>query len=113
MEPFAGIGMNAFCAETAEEAGRLDAPRRASTLAFQSGRRERFASYEEAEAFLAEHRDDPRMASVIARGLTGDAATVRSGLEAKLASTGADELFVMAVGPTLEDRVRSLELMAG
>ena len=111
--PFAGIGMIAFCAETAEAAQRLDAPRRASTLAFQSGRRERFASYEEAEAFLSQHRDDPRMTSVIARSLTGDAATVRSGLEAKLASTGADELFVMAVGPTLEDRVRSLELMAG
>ena len=27
--------------------------------------------------------------------------------------TGADELFVMAVGPDLESRVRSLELIKG
>ena len=28
-------------------------------------------------------------------------------------ATGADELFVMAVGPNLESRVRSLELIKG
>jgi hypothetical protein len=38
---------------------------------------------------------------------------VRAGLAAKLAETTADEIFVIAAGPTLADQVRSLELMAG
>jgi hypothetical protein len=38
---------------------------------------------------------------------------VRGGLAEKAETTGADELFVMAVGPDLESRVRSLELIKG
>ena len=42
-----------FAADTAEEAERLDAPRRAATLAFQTGVRERFGTIEAAQAFPA------------------------------------------------------------
>jgi len=111
-QPLAAVALIAFAAETEEEAQHLDAPRRASTLAYLSGARERFASIEAAQAFLAERAEDPRLAGVIARALTGDAASVRARLAAKLAETGADEVFVMSVGPTLETRIRSLELMA-
>ena len=38
-------------------------------------------------------------------------ATVKARLDGKAASTGADEVFVMAVGPDLESRIRSLELI--
>ncbi|MFI4975786.1 MAG: MsnO8 family LLM class oxidoreductase [Caulobacterales bacterium] len=111
-KPFAGVGLIAFAADSQGEAERLDAPRRASSLAFLDGRRDRFESFEAAQTYLAEHRNDPRLVGVIARSLTGDGAFVRAGLELKMATTGADELFVMSVGPTLKDRVRSLELMA-
>jgi hypothetical protein len=36
---------------------------------------------------------------------------VRAALGAKLESTGADGIFVMASGPTLQTRIRSLELI--
>ena len=50
---------------------------------------------------------------MLARAIVGDPETVRRGLEAKAEATGAEELFVMAVGPDLDSRVRSLELIKG
>jgi alkanesulfonate monooxygenase SsuD/methylene tetrahydromethanopterin reductase-like flavin-dependent oxidoreductase (luciferase family) len=106
----------ALAAETAEVAERLAAPMRASALAgldgpAADGERPRFAQIEDALALLDARRDDPRLASVIARAIVGDPDTVRRGLAAKAEATGADELFVMAVGPDLASRVRSLELI--
>jgi alkanesulfonate monooxygenase SsuD/methylene tetrahydromethanopterin reductase-like flavin-dependent oxidoreductase (luciferase family) len=46
---------------------------------------------------------------VKALAIVGDPQIVRRGLAQKAEATGADELFVMAVGPDLESRVRSLE----
>ena len=110
-EPLAGIATIALAAETSEEAERLAAPMRAGNLATLDGERRRFTSIPEAQAFLAEHADDPRLAGVMARSIVGDAATVKARLDGKAASTGADEVFVMAVGPDLESRIRSLELI--
>lgn len=47
----------------------------------------------------------------MARAIVGDAANVKARLDEKARATGADELFVMAVGPSLESRIRSLELI--
>ncbi|MFZ3005064.1 MAG: MsnO8 family LLM class oxidoreductase [Phenylobacterium sp.] len=110
-EPLAGIATIALAAETAAEAERLAAPMRAGNLATLDGGRRRFTSIPEAQAFLAERADDPRLAGVIARAIVGDPATVKARLDDKAASTGADELFVMAVGPDLQSRIRSLELI--
>ncbi len=111
-EPFAAAALIAFAADDESEAQRLDAPRRAASLAFLEGRQERFASIAAAQAFLDERAGDPRLAAVIARGITGDGAAVRARLTGKLHATGADELFVMSAGPSLETRIRSLELIA-
>lgn len=109
--PWAGVAAIALAAETDAEAVRLDAPRRASTLATTLGRRRRFPVIPEAQAFLAEHADDPRLADIEARSIAGSAKTVRARLADKAFHTGADEIFVMASGPTLESRIRSLELI--
>ncbi|MFC3070794.1 MsnO8 family LLM class oxidoreductase [Phenylobacterium soli] len=109
--PWAGAALIAFAAETADEAWRLDAPRRAGSVAMMEGRRQRFPDLAEAEAYLAERKGTPLLQMVEARTIAADAATVRARLEAKARSTGADELFVMATGPTLADRIRSLELI--
>ncbi|MGH6986013.1 MAG: MsnO8 family LLM class oxidoreductase [Caulobacteraceae bacterium] len=112
-EPIAAAALIAFAAESAEEAVRLDGPRRASSLAFLEGRTERFSSLEAAEAFLKEHAGDPLLEGVIARSLTGEASQVRAALAGKAKRMGADELFVMSTGPDLRSRIRSLELIAG
>ncbi len=48
-----------------------------------------------------------------ALAIVGDPQIVRRGLAQKAEATGADELFVRAVAPDLESRVRSLELIKG
>ncbi len=110
--PWAGIACIAYAAESAEQAWREDAPRRAGTVSMLSGRRRRFTDVETAQAFLAEWTGTPLLADVESRTLAGDAATVRQRLQAKAAMAQADELFVMATGPTLATRIRSLELLA-
>jgi luciferase family oxidoreductase group 1 len=109
--PWAGVATIALAAETAEEAERLAAPMRASTLATLTGQRRRFTSIPEAQAYLAEHAGSPLLDAVLARAIVGEAADVRGRLAQKARDTGADEVFVMAVGPTLETRIRSLELI--
>lgn len=109
-EPWAAVATIALAADTAEEAERLAAPMRAGALANLDNERRRFPTIPEAEAFLAEHRDDPRLAGVLARSIVGDGPSVRERLAAKAREANVDELFIMAVGPTLESRIRSLEL---
>jgi len=101
----------AYAGETAEAGWRGDAPRRAGTVSMLSGRRRRFTDIEGAEAFLAEWKGTPLLAEVEGRSLAGDGAFVRSRLEAKAQAADADEVFVMATGPSLEARIASLELI--
>lgn len=112
-QPWAGVATVALAAETHEEARRLDAPRRALSLSTLEGERRRFPTIEEAEAYLASRAGDFSLASIEARSLYGEAAHVRAKLEEKAQASGADEVFVMASGPTLETRIRSLELIKG
>ena len=86
-EPLAGIATIALSADTLQEADRLAAltPRR---------------------------RDLPEEAERFIRRIRGDGATVRAFLAEKAAHTAADELFILAAGPTLASRIRSLELIA-
>ncbi len=111
-EPCAAVATIALAAETSEEAERLAAPMRAGALATLDNERRRFRTIPEAQAFLAERAGDPRLPGVMARAIVGNPAQVRAGLEAKAKAANADELFVMAVGPSLADRIRSLELIA-
>jgi luciferase family oxidoreductase group 1 len=109
--PWAGTAVIAYAAETAEEAWRDDAPRRAGTVSMLSGRRRRFTDIEGAEAFLAEWAGTPLLADVEGRAIAGDTASVRARLADKAAAAGVDEVFVMSTGPTLAKRIASLELL--
>jgi len=110
-EPWAGTAVIAYAAETPEDGWRGDAPRRAGTVAMLSGRRRRFTTVEDAEAFLAEWTGTPLLADVEGRTIAGDPASVRAKLTTKAESAEADEVFVMSAGPSLEARIRSLELL--
>ena len=108
-EPWAATAVVAYAGETVESGWREDAPRRAGNVAMLSGRRRRFTDIESAEAFLAEWAGTPVLADVEGRTLAGDAVVVRAALETKAAQANADEVFVMATGPSLEARIKSLE----
>ncbi|MDP1616963.1 MsnO8 family LLM class oxidoreductase [Phenylobacterium sp.] len=109
--PMAAIATIALAADTHDEAVRLDAPRRASTLATLTGRRQRFPIIEDALAYLAPFEGDPRLTGIEARSIVGDAESVRRRLAEKAQDSDADEVFVMASGPSLDARIRSLELI--
>lgn len=110
-EPWAGIALIAFAAETADEAWRLDAPRRAASVAMLEGARQRFPEVDEALAYLADRSASPVLQVVEARTIASDAMTVLATLGEKYRTSQADELFIMATGPSLEHRIRSLELL--
>jgi luciferase family oxidoreductase group 1 len=112
MEPWAGIALIAYAAETAEQAWREDALRRAANVSMLSGRRRRFRDLAGAEAFLAEYAGTPVLALVEGRTIAADAPAVHARLAEKAREAQADEVFVMATGPSLEARIRSLELIA-
>lgn len=111
-EPWAGTAVIAYAAETAEAAWRGDAPRRAGTVSMLSGRRQRFPDIETAQAFLDQFAGSPLLADVEGRTIAADGPGVAARLQAKAQETGADEVFVMSTGPSLAERIRSLELIA-
>jgi len=110
-EPWTGVAVHALAAPTAEEARRLDGPRRAAQLVMASGGGRRFTDVDEAQAFLAGFAGDPRLAAIEARSIAADPVGVRAQLANKARRAGADEVFILATGPTLADRIRSLELI--
>jgi luciferase family oxidoreductase group 1 len=110
-EPWAGTAVVAYAADTAEQAWREDALRRAATVSMLSGRRQRFTDVAAAEDFLGHFAGSPLLADVEGRSLAADAPRVRDRLAAKAAEASADEVFVMTTGPSLEARIRSLELI--
>jgi luciferase family oxidoreductase group 1 len=111
-DPWSAIPTVAYAANTAEQAWREDAPRRAGTVSMLSGRRRRFTDPDAAEAFLAEWAGTPLLADVEGRTIAGDPAQVAARLQAKADAAGVDELFIMTTGPSLAARIRSLELIA-
>jgi luciferase family oxidoreductase group 1 len=111
-EPWAGTAVIAYAAETAEQAWRDDAPRRAGTVSMLSGRRRRFPDIEAAEAFLVEWKGTPLLADIEGRTIAADADAVRARLAEKAEIANADEVFVMSAGPSLPLRIRSLQLLA-
>ena len=111
-EPRAGIALVAYAADTAEQAWREDALRRAASVSMLSGRRRRFPDLASAETFLAEHDGTPVRAAVESRSIAADAGAVVAQLAAKAHRARADEVFVMSTGPSLAARIRSLELIS-
>jgi luciferase family oxidoreductase group 1 len=109
--PWAAVAVAAMAADTEQDARRLDQPRLAWTVGFAEGLNEPFPDVATAEKRLADKAGHAMIAEAAGRSIIGDGAHVRAGLAAKLASTKADELFVIAAAPTLADRIRSLELM--
>jgi luciferase family oxidoreductase group 1 len=109
--PWAGVGVAALAADTAEEAIRLDAPRRAWGHAFADGGAGPFLSIEAALANLKARGAETPSDEERNFAFVGDGPTVWAALQAKAEAVGADELFLITFAPTLEARVRSLELI--
>src|SRR3954470_15546646 len=101
----------AICAETDEEAQRLAASSRMTLRLLRQGRLIPVPPPEKALRFLEKHGSGPGSGSG-RRGVVGDPAAVRAGLEQLAADYGAEEVIVVTITHDHAARRRSYELIA-
>jgi luciferase family oxidoreductase group 1 len=110
--PHAMVGINVVAAETEAEARRLfTTPQQAFTNLLRGTRGLLPAPIDDIETYWSppEKRQASRM---LARSLVGTAATIRAGLEALAAETGADEIIVASAIHDHAARLRSYAILA-
>lgn len=106
--PLVLVTASVLCADSDERAQYLAAPGRLSMLARRTGRFQPLVPPEEAN----EHPDLPTAAQLRTERLVGDTDAVVAGLDDLVARTHADEIMLSTSTFAVEDRVRSLELLA-
>jgi luciferase family oxidoreductase group 1 len=111
-QPRAMVAVSVLCAASDEEARWLAGPSALAILQLRSGKLGPLPTPEEAEAYEFSPAEAAVVAETTATHLVGDADTVRRGLVELQASTDADEIMLSTRAPSLEARVRSLELIA-
>jgi luciferase family oxidoreductase group 1 len=107
--PYTIVTANVLAADTDEEARRLALPGQLMRLAIRTNRLRPVPSLEESQV-------DPERAAAEAmpsNAIVGSPASVAAELRQLAADTGADELMLSASTHGVEERVRSLELVAG
>ncbi|MFP5369724.1 MAG: LLM class flavin-dependent oxidoreductase [Actinomycetes bacterium] len=106
--PYTIVTANVLAADTDDEARRLALPGQLMRLSIRTNRLRPVPSLAEAEV-------DPERAAAEAmpsNAIVGAADTVVAALRALAAETGADELMLSASTHGVEERIRSLELVA-
>jgi luciferase family oxidoreductase group 1 len=111
-EPYAMVGCNVICADTDEEARRLFTSAQQSFTNIHRGRRGRLPPpIDDIETYWTPE-EKAQASAMLARSFVGSPPTVREGLDAFVAETGADELIVAAAIHDHAARLRSYELLA-
>ncbi len=108
-EPYAIISHNVVVADSDQEAFELAAPARVAYRRMQTGRIGPLPGLREA---LDEEAALGRAVRESRRVITGSPTRVRQRLDALVKESGVDEVMVMASLDSIEDRVRSLQLLA-
>ena len=111
-KPYTLIGASAFAADTEREAHRQILTGALSMLRLRTGRPGLVPTPEEAEAYSFSPVEKDFVDSWLGNVVYGTADAVRSGLDALVERTGADELMLTANAHTPSARVRSYELVA-
>ena len=112
-EPRVNIGVFALCADTPEDAEDMAACRDLWRLRFERGEFGTYPSIEEARAYRYTDEERARIDERRGKQILGDAATVRTRLQSLADEFGAEEIIVLSITPTFEQRLRSYELLAG
>jgi luciferase family oxidoreductase group 1 len=111
-KPYAMVAVAAICADTDERAEWLSGPAALSFIQLRAGRPQPMVTPEEAAAYPFTSMDREMAHQRFADQAIGSPDTVRRQLTGLLERTGADELMLTAQVYALEDRARSLELIA-
>jgi luciferase family oxidoreductase group 1 len=111
-DPYVMVAASVLCADSDEEAQWLAGPSALTILQLRTGRLDTVASPEEAAAYPFTEQERAIVAAATSTHIVGSPDTVRSGLSALVARTGADELMVSTRAHSFEARARSLALVA-
>jgi luciferase family oxidoreductase group 1 len=110
--PHAMVGVNIIAAETDAEAQRLATTQQMSfTNIFRGARGLSQPPIDDIETYWTPSEKIQAM-RMLARSIVGSPATVRAGIEALVAETGANELMIVSDVYEHEKRLRSFELIA-
>ncbi|MDF2689813.1 MAG: hypothetical protein K0Q80_2779, partial [Microvirga sp.] len=110
--PYAMVGVNVIAAETDEEARHLfTSAQQSFTNLFRGTRGKLQPPIDDIESYWAPHEKAQAM-NMLSCSFVGSAKTVREGLEAFIAETGADELIVASAIYDHGKRLRSYEILA-
>jgi luciferase family oxidoreductase group 1 len=110
--PYAMAGVNIIAAESDAEARRLATTQQMSfTNIFRGARGLSQPPIDDIESYWSPTEKSQAM-GMLARSIIGSPDTVRSGLDALVAETGADELIVVSDVYDHAKRLRSFELIA-
>jgi luciferase family oxidoreductase group 1 len=110
--PYASIGVSALAADDPAEARRQVMSGALAMLRLRTGRPGLVPTPEEAERYAYSRAERDFIDAWLANVVYGDAGTVRAGLDALVARTGADELVITANAHTPAARLRSYDLIA-
>ncbi len=110
--PYGMLAVTAVCAETDEEAHRLAAPIRLAIVRTRTGKRAPISSIEEALAYEFTPHEQAIVDEFLYGAAIGSPKTVRERLLDVAHETGADELMLSTLVPSLADRQRALRLIA-
>ena len=111
--PYAMVGVNIIAADTDEEARHLATSQQmAFTDMFRAKRGLLQPPIDDIESYWSP-REKQQVMSMLARSIVGSPDTVRAGIEALVAETGADELIVVSDIYDHAKRLRSHEIIAG
>jgi luciferase family oxidoreductase group 1 len=111
--PHAMIGVNIIAAESDAEARRLATTQQMSFAdLFRGARRLSHPPIDDIESYWSPVEKAQAM-QMLARSIVGSPETVRAGIAALVAETGADELMVVSDVYDHDARLRSFELIAG
>ena len=107
------VGVNIIAADSDDEARRLATTQQMSfTNIFRGTRGLSQPPIDDIETYWSPAEKAQAM-GMLARSIVGAPDTVRSGMEALIAATGADELMIVSDVYDHATRLRSLELIAG
>jgi luciferase family oxidoreductase group 1 len=106
--PYAIVTAAVLTAETDEEAAWFAAPGQLMTLAIRTGRPIPLLTPEAA----ASHPDLPAARRLPSQRIVGSPQTAVAGIDELLRETNADEIMVMSLTHGIDERIRSLELLA-
>jgi luciferase family oxidoreductase group 1 len=110
--PYAMLAVTAVCAPTDAEAERLAAPLRVAIVKNRTGRRAPILSIDEALAYQMTPEERAIADEFFTGAIIGSPETVAPELAALAADVQADELMLSSLLPSLDDRKRSLDLIA-